>query len=219
MKSTQIRDAYDAWAPVFDETNRASNFPNYVWVESEIVRRVLKVLTPGRALDAASGTGRWAFFLSDCGWSVVSCDQSTAMVDVILQTNSGRADNVECFMHDLNRPFLNMTDECFDLIICSFASCHIECLDVILAEFRRILRDRALLILSDIHPDTVMSMGSHFTITIRGSDYEVPIIQRSVEEYQRLLAEAELRLIGTITAPAVFDVRREAGVVTFFAIR
>lgn len=183
------------------------------------MRRVLEVLTPGRALDAASGTGRWTSLLSNCGWSVVSCDQSSRMIDILKRRSMLYAHSIECIVHDLNHTLDTLPDRSFDLVICSFASCHIERLVVTISDFGILLRENALLIISNIHPDALKDIGAYFTLTVGEKDYEVPIIWRSVEEYHRLIAEANLRLVGMITAPAVFDVKYEAGVVSFFAIR
>jgi SAM-dependent methyltransferase len=73
------QEAYDRFAPVYDEFNAANNYE--LWLGEvllpELERRGLQ---RGWALDVGCGTGRAFDPLLDRGWQVVGCDGSSGML-------------------------------------------------------------------------------------------------------------------------------------------
>jgi 2-polyprenyl-3-methyl-5-hydroxy-6-metoxy-1,4-benzoquinol methylase len=73
----EVDDGYRAWAPRYDNPGNA-----LIEAEEVLVHEALEGLAPGRALDAACGTGRHAAFLAERGHSVIGVDQSQAMLEL-----------------------------------------------------------------------------------------------------------------------------------------
>ena len=81
-----LREGYDRWSERYD---RESNV--LIAVEQPIVDGWVDVLPgpPGRALDAATGTGRHALRLLERGWWVTAFDASPGMVAVAKRPSPG----------------------------------------------------------------------------------------------------------------------------------
>jgi SAM-dependent methyltransferase len=69
----------------------------------------LRGLSPGLALDLASGSGRHAMWLRDAGWSVTAVDLAIA---------PGQIAGVECVRADLERGDFAIASGGWDLIVC-----------------------------------------------------------------------------------------------------
>src|SRR5207253_2784729 len=73
-------EAYDRFAPVYDEFNSANNYE--LWLGEVLLPELEKHgLRKGRALDVGCGTGRAFDPLLDRGWEVVGCDASAGMLE------------------------------------------------------------------------------------------------------------------------------------------
>jgi len=74
------RDAYDRFAPVYDEVNAQNDYE--MWLGAVLLPELEKQgLQTGWALDVGCGTGRAFVPLLDRGWQLVGCDVSPAMLD------------------------------------------------------------------------------------------------------------------------------------------
>ena len=74
VSAHDVEDGYARWAPSYDGPNPA------IEREEPIVRQLLAGIPPGRALDAACGTGRHAAILAKLGHSVIGVDTTDAML-------------------------------------------------------------------------------------------------------------------------------------------
>jgi len=73
------QEAYDRFAPVYDEFNSANNYE--LWLGEVLLPELGKHgLRRGWALDVGCGTGRAFDPLLDRGWKVVGCDGSAGML-------------------------------------------------------------------------------------------------------------------------------------------
>jgi len=66
-----VVSGYQLWADTYDDFHNL-----LVAVEGPIVRQLIDSVPPGRALDAACGTGRYARYLSERGREVSAVDLS-----------------------------------------------------------------------------------------------------------------------------------------------
>jgi len=130
---------YSVWASTYDGPNPL------VELEEPPVRNLLDSAPPGVVLDAATGTGRYADYLTARGHVVVGVDNCPAMLDV------ARAKVPEAEFRLGPLVSLPMEDDAVDLVVCALALTHQPDLRPVFAEFARVLRPGGRLITSDIH--------------------------------------------------------------------
>jgi SAM-dependent methyltransferase len=140
---------YAGWAPTYDD------LPNpLILVEEPAVRALVDEAPPGRALDAACGTGRHAAYLRRCGHEVVAVDASPAMLDKA----RARLPEADCRLGDLTS--LPLASASVDLAVCALALSHLPDLIPPLAELARVVRPGGRVIVSDFHPLNVYLGGA-----------------------------------------------------------
>jgi ubiquinone/menaquinone biosynthesis C-methylase UbiE len=147
-------DAYELWSERYDEPN-----PMIVAEEHALLAALSRV-SPGRALDVATGTGRVAFHLAQLGHEVFACDRSQAM----LHRAQIKLRDVRLLCADLTR--LPIADESVDLVTCSLALTHVDHLLDAMRSFTRVVRPGGAVVLSDVHPFAVAT-GAHAFFRLR----------------------------------------------------
>src|SRR5438874_2613245 len=136
-----VRDGYAAWSATYDEPGNP-----LIGVEQPAVWAVLDAARPGRALDAACGTGRHARRLADRGHRVVGVDGSPEMLArAQAQVPEGHFSQGD--LRDLPLP-----SDAFDVVVCALAFDHVADLAQPVAELARVLRPGGRLVVSDVHP-------------------------------------------------------------------
>jgi len=139
---------YASWAGTYDV------LPNpLIRVEEPAVRRFLGDVAPGRALDAACGTGRHAAFLAARGHRVMGVDTSPAMLAHARIRVPEAALAVGCLVA------LPIPSASIDLAVCALALMHLPELRPAVAELARIVRPGGRIVLSDLHPTTLLLGG------------------------------------------------------------
>lgn len=152
LKSTSIdnvndKDEFDViigykkWAETYDK------FPNLlIEVEEPAVKSQILKIKPGRALDAACGTGRYAYYLNSLKHDVTGIDLSPAMLLKARERNK----DVNFIQGNLNAlPFKSSS---FDLVVCTLALTHFIKIHNPLSELSRVVCVGGRIIISDIHP-------------------------------------------------------------------
>jgi ubiquinone/menaquinone biosynthesis C-methylase UbiE len=133
-----VVNGYDGWATTYDGEDNGC-FP----MRDEVLTPMLDSLTPGRALDAACGTGAVAQQLVARGHDVVGIDISEAML-----SRAEKAVPDACFMPgDLTD--LPLPDGDVDHVVCSLALTHLSDLRPFFAEAARVMRPGGRLLLLD----------------------------------------------------------------------
>jgi SAM-dependent methyltransferase len=89
--------------------------------------RIAGQLTPGKALDLASGAGRNALWLASRGWNVTAVDGSSVAMDILRGRAGERKLAIECKVADLEKGQFRITPQSWDLI----AICYYLQLDLI----------------------------------------------------------------------------------------
>ncbi|MFG3577326.1 class I SAM-dependent methyltransferase [Micromonospora chersina] len=133
-------DGYATWAETYDQPGNP-----LIDVEEPVVRKILGGLPPGRALDAACGTGRYAEWLAGRGHRVTGVDTSPEM----LGRARAKVPGGDFLLGDLRA--LPVSESAFDVVVCGLALAHVAELPEVLAEFARVLRPGGHLVVSDIH--------------------------------------------------------------------
>lgn len=123
--------------------------------EEPAVRRLLADLPPGRALDAACGTGRHSANLVRLGHDVIGIDQSPQMLELA----AAKVPEARFEVGDLEA--LPLPDAAVDLVVCGLALSHLPDITGAIGEFRRVLRPGGRLVVSDLHPVMVLLHGQY----------------------------------------------------------
>ena len=137
------RSGYAVWSESYDEGNAL------LAVEQPVVEHLLADVPPGRALDAACGTGRHAKHLAS-RHDVTGVDASPEMLE-IARASVPEAVFVEGSLTDLQLP-----DATFDVVVCALALCHVRDLAAAVGELARVARPGARIVLTDPHPAGAM---------------------------------------------------------------
>jgi ubiquinone/menaquinone biosynthesis C-methylase UbiE len=141
-------EGYTAWAGTYDV--RANPI---VHLEGPFTAALFARIEPGRALDAACGTGRHAAVLAELGHEVVGVDASPAMLERARERIPGadfRIGELEALPLDAGA---------VDLAVCSLALTHLEAPEPAVAELARVVRPGGRIVLSDVHP-TWVALGA-----------------------------------------------------------
>jgi ubiquinone/menaquinone biosynthesis C-methylase UbiE len=136
-----VQAAYGSWAETYDEADNP-----IIALEQPVVWSLLARIPPGRALDAACGTGRHARELVRLGHEVFGIDITPEM----LRRAEENVPQAEFRMGDLRQ--VPAGDGDFDVVVCALALAHLPELDAGVGELARVLRPGGMLIVSVLHP-------------------------------------------------------------------
>ena len=157
VEEVDSRTGYDAKAVNYDDE------PNpIIAAEQRTVWPILDRVAPGRALDAACGTGRHAARLLDRGHTVVAVDASPGM----LETVRAKLPQAEVRAGDLTA--LPLDDDSIDLAVCALALTHLAVLEPAIAELARVVRAGGRIVLCDVHPQFVGLGASAYEVVVDG---------------------------------------------------
>ncbi|HEV7721028.1 MAG TPA: class I SAM-dependent methyltransferase [Iamia sp.] len=180
-----VATGYAAWAPSYDGPNPA------IAREEPVVHGIVDALPVGRALDACCGTGRHAAHLVDRGWDVVGVDATHEMLEV------ARAKTPLARFEEGDVLDLPLADETVDLAVCSLALTHVPDLGAALAELARVVRPGGTVVLSDIHPVSVL-VGGTAAFPHEGGLAHVRNLHHPVSHYVRAIGAAGLEIVDCV---------------------
>jgi ubiquinone/menaquinone biosynthesis C-methylase UbiE len=184
-----VAEGYARWAERYDGPNPA------IAREEPIVHAILAELPPGRALDAACGTGRHAARLLELGHQVVGVDATPAML-ALARKKLPAADFRRGRLDDLP-----VQDASVDLVICALALTHVPDLTPVMREFARVLRSGGRVVLSDIHPTATMTGAvAAFPAGDRALSYVTSEIHQ-ISDYLAAFRAANLRVLDCLEPP------------------
>jgi ubiquinone/menaquinone biosynthesis C-methylase UbiE len=178
-----VEDGYRRWSSTYDAPGNP-----LVSVEQPAVWTLLDAAAPGRALDAACGTGRHARHLAERGHEVIGVDRTPEMLSRARE-NAPEATFVEGDL--LALPF---EDGSFDLLVCALALEHVEDLAMAVQELGRVLRPRGRMVISESHPALRALGGAPFFLDAGGARGVVRSHPHLHADYLDALAAASLSL-------------------------
>lgn len=135
------RAGYDAWSSSYDDPGNP-----IVGLEEPAVRSLLDRLPPGRALDAACGTGRHTAHLLGLGHRVAAFDLTRGMLEQV------RRRGIDPPVAEGDLRAIPFAGQVFDTVVCGLALAHVGDLRTAAAEFARVLVRGGRLIVSVLHP-------------------------------------------------------------------
>ena len=172
------KEGYDRWAAVYDTDGNPLIALDEAVIPRLLHARDLGDLAGKDVVELACGTGRHTVRLADAGARLTAVDFSRGMLEVAKKRLEGRG--VTFGEADL-RARLPWDDGSFDLAVCCLAIEHIEHLEPLFREVRRVLRKGGAFVLSDMHPAMRLRGNSAAFDTNDGTDvrlegYEHPIV-------------------------------------------
>lgn len=202
LEIADVDEAYGRWAETYDLGDNP-----VLWVEEPEVRRLLAGVPPGRALDAACGTGRYAAMLAEAGHDVVAVDASDAMLD------RARARGIAAEFHRGDVRALPVPDGTFDVAVCALALTHVPDLAPAISELGRVVRPGGRVIISDMHPVATATGAHAFFFAGDGSRWVTRNYVHWAGDYIRAAVGAGLRVEGCHDAllPIAFLGQMETG--------
>jgi SAM-dependent methyltransferase len=180
-----VATGYAAWAPSYDGPNPA------IAKEEPVVHGIVDALPVGRALDACCGTGRHAAHLAGLGWDVVGVDATHPMLEVA----RAKAPDVRFEQGDVLD--LPLADGSVDLAVCSLALTHVPDLAAAVAELARVVRPGGTVVLSDIHPVSVL-VGGSAAFPHEGGLAHVRNLHHPISRYVRAIRDAGLEIVDCV---------------------
>jgi ubiquinone/menaquinone biosynthesis C-methylase UbiE len=172
INETDVREGYAAWSATYDLPGNP-----LLSVEEPVVRAMIDAAPPGRALDAACGTGRHTKYLAEKGFDTKGIDCSPEM----LERARTKVPEARFELGDLTAiPFASGS---FDLALCALALDHADDLRAPIAELARVVRPGGCVIISTIHPIGRQIGGGAFYRDADGAGGIVRGPEQSVSDY------------------------------------
>ncbi|MFZ0216551.1 MAG: class I SAM-dependent methyltransferase [Candidatus Dormiibacterota bacterium] len=135
------RSGYGLWSGRYDEPGNP-----VVGLEEPAVRSLVDPLPPGRALDAACGTGRHSRHLLELGHQVVGFDLTHEMLTRARRAAAGAG------LLEADLGAIPLASGTFDVVVCGLALAHVAELRAAAAELARVLAPGGHLVVSALHP-------------------------------------------------------------------
>lgn len=174
-----VRAGYDLWAETYDVT------PNpVVALDARVTVAAVAACAGERVLDAGCGTGRNLPGLLDAGAIVTGVDFSAGM----LRSARWRHPAVDLVQADLQAtwPF---RDGAFDVVLCALVGEHLDRLDVVARESRRVLAPSGRLVFSVYHP-AMAEAGKEANFERDGAEYRLGAVRHTLSDYVTAFDEA-----------------------------
>lgn len=185
-----VLDGYTRWSSTYDQPGNP-----LISAEQPAVWRLLESAAPGRALDAACGTGRHTERLADLGYDVIAVDRTAAMLararDKVPQARFVEADVRE----------LPLEDGAVDLALCALALEHMEDLEAPMQELARVVRPGGTVLISESHPTLRALGGAPFFKDASGAGGVVRRYSHLFGDYLAAFAVAGLEIRRCVEVP------------------
>jgi ubiquinone/menaquinone biosynthesis C-methylase UbiE len=139
-----VQQAYNAWSASYDTVENKTRD-----LEARALRETVKPEAPLDILEIGCGTGKNTAYLQTKAKHLIGADFSAEMLEKAKSKIT--AENVEFRQLDLRQPW-NFAENSFDLITCSLALEHIENIDFVFAQARRVLRGGGKFYFGELHP-------------------------------------------------------------------
>jgi malonyl-CoA O-methyltransferase len=139
-----IQKAYNEWSETYDSDENLTRD-----LDQRVTREALANLHFHSILEIGCGTGKNTSFLVQIGTRVHALDFSEGMIERAKQ--KVKAENVKFSVADLTQRW-PAEDVSYDLIVCNLVLEHIEDLNFIFSEASRVLEQKGIFLINELHP-------------------------------------------------------------------
>jgi SAM-dependent methyltransferase len=178
-----VQQGYADWSQTYDVPGNP-----LIHLEESVLHPLLDARPPGRALDAACGTGRVSAYLAAAGHDVVGIDATAQMLEVA----RAKVPGVE-FAHG-RLEALPVADGSFDLAVCCLALEHCADIGPPIAELARAVRPGGRVVLTGLHPSMIHLGGQAAYVDVEGARGFVRSHPHLHRDYLRAFAASELEV-------------------------
>lgn len=205
-----IASAYDDWSAVYDADNNATRDLN-----AEVLRGELEAFTGKDVLEIGCGTGLNTVWIAESARSVVAVDFSSGMLAKARERV--RSDCVRFVQHDIRNAW-PVTAASFDVVITTLVLEHIEHLDPIFVELKRVLRPGGMAYLAELHPERQRRGSQGRFATQDGSLILVSSTIHHEADYELAGMNAGLQLVCRKDRSNAADIAKQSPprLITFF---
>jgi cytosine/adenosine deaminase-related metal-dependent hydrolase/SAM-dependent methyltransferase len=179
-------------------------------LEQRFLERLLPSVTGLDVVDLGCGTGRWLETLARRSpGSLVGVDLSREMLSHARRKIGDAAKLVvaDCLSLPLPR-------SCADLVLCAFLMSYVEDIVKFAEQVRRILRPRASVFITDLHPVTTSVLDWRRGFHVDGSFVEIATYSRSIEQLVSCFEAVGIHTDAVLEPPfgePEFEVLKRAG--------
>jgi SAM-dependent methyltransferase len=189
--STQ--EGYSLWAASYDHEENP-----LIGAEEPHAHPLLDELAVTTALDAGTGTGRYALELARRGARVSAVDRSAEMLAAAKRTAQREGLAIDFQLGSLDA--LPFRAGRFDLVTCALVLCHIPDLMRPVCEFSRVTGEGGYLLITDFHPNAV-ALGWRTVCARPEALYLLPNPERTRADYLACVEKAGFRLHRVVDVP------------------
>lgn len=168
------QQAYDVWSESYDAARNKTRD-----LEAAALRQTIVIAEPLEILEIGCGTGKNTEWLAPKSKRLIGADFSAEMLARAREKIAAR--NVEFKRMDLREQWRFAADE-FDLITCSLALEHIENINFVFAEARRVLRANGRFYVGELHPFKQYA-GSKARFEINSGVFELECFVHHVSDF------------------------------------
>src|SRR5580704_16083547 len=190
--TTQIlspQEGYRRWARSYD-----TELNPMLSVEKRYLEPMLPLAAGLDVVDLGCGTGRWLQFLrSAAPRSLLGIDSSPDMLRHAKRKLNGTAKLVHA-----DGSTVSLAPASADLVLGSFLLSYVEDAQRLLANARVALRENAPLFLTDVHPETILTLGWKRGVRDESGFQTIRTVERSIDSVISLCDEAGLRLAARL---------------------
>lgn len=139
-----IQKAYDEWSETYDSDENLTRD-----LDQKVTKESLANLQFHSILEIGCGTGKNTAFLAQVGTRVHALDFSEGMIEKARE--KVRAENVIFSVADLTQKW-PCEDQSYELMVCNLVLEHIEDLNFIFSEASRVLEQKGIFLINELHP-------------------------------------------------------------------
>jgi SAM-dependent methyltransferase len=172
VQRPDVRSGYDLWAETYDVT------PNpVVAMDARVTVAMVAARSGERVLDAGCGTGRNLPELLAAGAVVTGMDFSPGMLKVARENHP----DVPLVQADMQTvwPF---RDGAFDVVLCALVGEHLDRLDIVTREMRRVLAPGGRAVFSVYHP-AMAEAGKEANFQRDETEYRLGAVRHTLADY------------------------------------
>ncbi|HYK35155.1 methyltransferase domain-containing protein [Alloacidobacterium sp.] len=189
---TLLKDAFSAWAEVYDLRQNP-----LLALEERYLLRLLPRIKGRDVLDVGCGTGRWLAQLSQLNLRTLhGMDFSQEMLS---KAAARHIPNTQLSLAPCTE--LPIENASIDVLLASFVLSYVDDLSKVAQEFARVVRPQGNLVLTDMHPETAVSLHWERAFSTSEAKMSLPARHRSIEEIVKTFS-TEGFIVRTIIEPS-----------------